>query len=433
MYKKSIVLYDTRVEMSTKYKKSIEQNEIAQTTVTHSFEETVEKIKTLEPELILVSDSVKDNINDFCLKIRKIGKDLRPVVIVLSKSSYLEDKLSSLNSGADDFLSEPMDINEFLARINAHLRRQNEESSSLITKLPLSIITYRVLKRIMETDSHWALLYIDIDNLTPYRELYGEIASNKMLQAYTAILNSVTNKNDFLGQINDENFVIITSPVKAERLADCLNMAFDSVASRFYNEEDSKKGYIILHGDSKAGRKTPLVSTSIGLISSEHKKYTNYKEAMNAVISLHKLAKLIPGSSKVIDRPQLCGFEQPKEKELKRILIVETDAALAYLLSTTLEMENYQTEATGNYDEVLNKIAVFKPHLVLMEAGSEEPQKGLEICQKIKKIKEFANIKIIISTIIHNKENVLDAGADLYLPKPYELRSLFNWIAAMPL
>ena len=29
---------------------------------------------------------------------------------------------------------------------------------------------------------------------------------------------------------------------------------------------------------------------------------------------------------------------------------------------------------------------------------------------------------------IHDKELVLNAGADLYLPKPYELSVLFGWI-----
>jgi DNA-binding response OmpR family regulator len=415
--------------MSTKYKKAIEQNEIAQITHSQSLDSALDEIQSLEPELILISDCIKENINEVCYEIRKISKSYRPVIIVLSKSSYLEDKLLALNSGADDFLSEPIDINEFLARIKAHLRRQSEESSSLITSLPLAVITYRVLNRKMKSNSSWALLYVDIDNLRQYNELYGEIASNKMLQAYTAILKSITTRDDFLGQIDDENFVIITSSIKAERLADCLNLAFDSVAARFYNEEDSKKGYIILNDDSKAGKKTPIVSTSIGLINSEYRNYIDYKDAINAVISVHKLAKSIPGSSKIIDRPQLCGLDcKCEENRVKRILIVETDAALAYLLSTTLEMEGYQTEATGHYGDVLALVKTFNPHLLIMDSGSEETQKGLEVCSQIKQNKESANIKVILSTVIHNKEKVLNAGADLYLPKPYELMNLFNWI-----
>ena len=47
---------------------------------------------------------------------------------ISSKSSFLDDKLSSLNAGADDFLSEPIDLNEFVARLNAHLRRKFEEN-----------------------------------------------------------------------------------------------------------------------------------------------------------------------------------------------------------------------------------------------------------------------------------------------------------------
>ena len=37
-------------------------------------------------------------------------------------------------------------------------------------------------------------------------------------------------------------------------------------------------------------------------------------------------------------------------------------------------------------------------------------------------------MKIIVSTIIHDKKLILDAGADLYMPKPYELVNIFGWI-----
>ena len=61
-----------------------------------------------------------------------------------------------------------------------------------------------------------------------------------------------------------------------------------------------------------------------------------------------------------------------------------------------------------------------------MDAGNNETLKGLEVCKKLK----FKNLKsnIIFTTTVHDKELVLNAGADLYLPKPYELSVMFGWI-----
>ena len=36
--------------------------------------------------------------------------------------------------------------------------------------------------------------------------------------------------------------------------------------------------------------------------------------------------------------------------------------------------------------------------------------------------------KIIFSTTVQDKKNILSLGADLYLPKPYDITTLLNWV-----
>lgn len=56
-------------------------------------------------------------------KIRKMGNI--PVIIISAKSEQ-ETKVTSLRSGADDFISKPFDIEEVSARIDALLRRYKQ-------------------------------------------------------------------------------------------------------------------------------------------------------------------------------------------------------------------------------------------------------------------------------------------------------------------
>ena len=37
-------------------------------------------------------------------------------------------------------------------------------------------------------------------------------------------------------------------------------------------------------------------------------------------------------------------------------------------------------------------------------------------------------LRIISISTLHDREKSLSAGADVYLPKPFELSSLFNWV-----
>ncbi len=427
MQSQVVLIVDDRKELPIKYKKLIENNCMVNPVIVDNFNDAVLNINRLEPELIIVANATESNSKEFCTTIRKEYRHNRPVVIALSKSSHLDDKLALLDAGADDFLSEPIDQAEFCARIKAHLRRNKEELSDHITNIPGAQMTFKVLRRTLKSNAQWALMYIDIDHFKDYKEIYGELASNRMIQAFSAIIQSVVDCCDYVGQIEENDFAILTTALKAEGMANFLNSAFDSVSKKFYTEEDTKRGYLMMRGNNIPGHRTPLVSISTGIITNEHKSYNDYKETINAVKNVHQLAKAQPGSSCVSHRLKLsgsCSNACPN----KKILIVENDAALAYLLTTTLDMQGYKTEAISNYNEVMIKIDTYSPDIVIIDAGIESNLQGLESCRQIKDRMDLSNLKVIMSTVIHDKEMVLNTGADLYLPKPYELVTLFNWI-----
>jgi len=418
----NILIIDERKELSLKYKRLIEHRSPCCINIQHSSEDILEYVKKFEPDLIIISDSIKEPTFEVCSMIRAKVKDYRPVIVVLSKSSHLDDKLDNLGHGADDFLSEPIENEEFIARILAHLRRSSEEGLNFITNIPAASSLLRVLKRTINTPSHWSAMLIDIKNFKEYKEIYGDLASNKMLQTYSAIIKTTLDERDILTHLENDNFVVITTPEQSHKVASLLRFAFDKVSARFYTDEDSQKGYITLFSDASAGRRIPLVTTSIGVISNEYRFYATPQDILCALINTHKLARAQAGSFIVQDTLQLSGVDATFSQTKNKILVVEKDAALAYLISTTLDMQGYQTQAISNYTEVASTIADFAPDVVVLDAS--ETNEGLEICSQI----QGKNAKIIVSSVMHDKDLALSAGADLYLPKPYDILVLHSWI-----
>lgn len=418
----NILIVDERKELSLKYKRLIEHKSTCTTNIIHSTEKIFDYIQKFEPDLIIISDSIKVPTYELCCQIRTNIKNYRPVVIILSKSSHLDDKLANLNCGADDFISEPIENEEFTARILAHLRRSSEENLNLITNIASSKSLLRILKRTLNSNNSWAAILVDIDYFKQYREVYGDLAANKMLQTYSAIIKTTLNERDILTHLDEDNFVIITTSEQVQKIANLLKFAFDKVSNRFYTQEDAQKGYISLFSDDTAGRRIPLVSTSIGIISNEHRRYLTHQDILCLLLTTHKLAKAQVGSFIVQDTLQLSGADAVNISPKNKILIIEKDAAMAYLISTTLEMQGYQTQAISNYNEVAILVKDFEPNVVILDAS--ENNEGLAICAQIKN----SNAKIIVSSIMHDKDLALDAGADLYLPKPYDILVLHSWI-----
>lgn len=427
MLTKVILLIDKRRELSVKYKKQLEQVSDVKVFCATDIAGSIKILNNYEPDLILVSDSIDENLVDICKKIRILSYTFRPILVALSKSEHLQDKLNVLEAGADDFLSEPIDMQEFKARINAHLRRHFDSNLNEVTQLYDAKIGLKILKRLLIADEKFAIMLISIDNYEFYKELYGDLAAEKMLQTFQAIINSAIDDKDYLGHLSSEEFLLITSSYTAEKIAHYITYAFDLVADKFYSSADLKRGYVFLSGDKTEGKKISLVSTSIGIVSNEYKKFENEKQLINSVISTHKLAKYNPGSNYVIERPKLEGSVE-KTPQNNKILIVEPDEALSFLLTTAAELRGYEVKYVNEFSDIFTSTEDYIPAVIILDAGDAETLEGLAYAQKIKKDKLLSRAKIILSSVLHDKTKILNAGADLYLPKPYELSVIFHWL-----
>lgn len=417
------LIIDKRRELSVKYKKLLE-NELSSVIISKNLISSMKLIQDKEPDLIIVSDSIDEDLGDFCKKIRALTYNMRPVIVALSKSAELQDRLNVLYCGADDFLSEPVNNEEFTMRMKAHLRREFESNLDAKRLLPNKNYSMRALKRILTAKEQWGCLYISIENFKNYRENYTELASDKLIQTYCAIMQSSLNEDDYLGGISENEFLIITNPLKAEKIANFLVFAFDAVAKKFYSLQDRERGYIIMNGDELAGRRSNFVHTTIGIVTNEFQRFSDTKQLFASLISIHDLANLPDRSNYLIERAKISGQNAVEEKAYNnKIVIIEPDEAMNILLKTILELQGYEVLTASVFEEVSEQ-----PAVIILDAGSADSLKGLDLCKTLRQNSEFSGTKLIVTSILHDKELILNCGADLYLPKPYELSNLIKWV-----
>lgn len=70
-------------------------------------------------------------------ELRKTNKALP--VLILTARTEVDDKVLGLDSGADDYLGKPFDIQELLARVRAMLRRSGGEADNIISIADLTL------------------------------------------------------------------------------------------------------------------------------------------------------------------------------------------------------------------------------------------------------------------------------------------------------
>lgn len=415
----TVLIIDKRKELSVKYKKSIENSD-TNAVIARTLKDALVLVQTLEPDMIIVSDSIEEELSGFCQKIRALTYNSRPVIVALSKSAEAEDRIRVFESGADDFLSEPVNIDEFKTRIKAHLRRDVESNLDNKTLLPNKKFVRKALKRVLSTENK-AVLMIGFENLENYKSVYTEVAADKLIQTFVVISKSALDENDFIGQYDENHIVIITNKFNAEKLAEFLVFAFDTVVPKFYSEADVKRGYTLLKGERYAGMRANFVSILVGGIIEGFGLIPSVEGLIERLMEVKKLAKIPTGSNYVIERAKLTAIDSVAENILnKAVYIKEKDDSLRYLIRTALELQGYDVQ------EELDFKSTSQPSIVVIDSGDDLSE--LEYLQYIKTQQNFVNTKFIVTSTIHDKTTVLNSGADLYLPKPYEISDLIRWV-----
>ena len=102
------------------------------------------------------------------------------------------------------------------------------------------------------------------------------------------------------------------------------------------------------------------------------------------------------------------------------ILVVEDDRPIRNLIVTTLKTHDYKYLAAENGSSAILEASSHHPDIVLLDLGLPDME-GVEV---IKKIRTWSNMPIIVISARSedtDKIEALDAGADDYITKPFNI------------
>ena len=106
-----------------------------------------------------------------------------------------------------------------------------------------------------------------------------------------------------------------------------------------------------------------------------------------------------------------------------QILVVEDDAPVRNLITTTLKANDYRFLTTANGEGAVAEAASHNPDIILLDLGLPDID-GVEV---IRRVRTWSNAPIIVISARSedsDKIDALDAGADDYLTKPFSVEEL---------
>lgn len=260
-------------------------------------EEAMRLIPREMPDLLLLDINMprKDGYQVF----KEVKADILlasiPVIIVTARATTRE-KVFGLDLGADDYITKPYDLEELVARVKMILRRttSNRELNPL-TRLPGNIAIEEAIIDSIKKDEPFAVLYVDINHFKAYNDYYGFTRGDDVIKGAARImlesLKEYDCREDFIGHIGGDDFIILTAPGKAEVLCKRIIEKFDKLVPALYDQVDRERGFIVTKDRKDVTVQFPLLSIAIGVASTVCGKLSSLGEVSKIGSEMKTFAK----------------------------------------------------------------------------------------------------------------------------------------------
>ena len=156
-----VLLVEDQITLVKALRQGLEEEGFAVDTATDG-EEADAKARATSYDVIVL-DIMLPKVDGLTLLKRWRSAGIATHVLMLTARGTTEDKIAGLDSGADDYLTKPFELDELLARIRALIRRGHQKKDPLIKVHDLVIDTAargvsRGSKKIALTPREYALL-----------------------------------------------------------------------------------------------------------------------------------------------------------------------------------------------------------------------------------------------------------------------------------
>ena len=205
----------------------------------------------------------------------------------------------------NDELEELGNTFNYMSKELAKMKARAENANPL-TKLPGNVMIQEEVERRIAANEKFTVIYCDLDNFKAFNDKYGVHKGDDAItltgDLFKEAVQKAGQKGDFIGHEGGDDFLLVTVPERAQKIADYITAEFDKRVRQFYDQEDLERGHIVAHARDGSIKQFPIMTISLAGITNELHPIKSYGEVTNIAAGVKKMAKKKEGSCFVLDR-----------------------------------------------------------------------------------------------------------------------------------
>lgn len=244
-----------------------------------------------EPDIILLDIMMPDIDGwEICERLRSDRRTKYIPIIMLTALGETHHIVKGFEYGADDYIAKPFNSAELFARIKSVLLKASKGMVlDPLTRLPGKHQVYEETRKRLEKRSRFfAFCYLDISNLKFINYKYGVEKGDNVIRSVADILSEIVmSEEEFIGYMGEDDFVILTIPLRVEQIFGGLTARFDVALSEICPE---------LHGEQiTLGEKK--IKLAMAVVTNERRQFGDPLQVKNVALEVLKNARSQPHHS----------------------------------------------------------------------------------------------------------------------------------------
>lgn len=166
----------------------------------------------------------------------------------------------------------------------------------------------RLIQERISRNEEMAVVFIDLTNLEPFCQKYGWHQGAQLVEMLAEViqqsLDALQISQDLLGHIFGDDFIVLTTPQRAEQLAKEMIDRFDARVVNFYSDEDRQQGFF----DTVDRRGNPVrayvAGIAIAIVTNNYRTWEQSLQVELIAAEINSYIKMMPGSRYAFDRRQ---------------------------------------------------------------------------------------------------------------------------------
>ncbi|WP_306009420.1 diguanylate cyclase [Bacillus sp. MMSF_3328] len=340
--------------------------------------------------------------------------------LMISIMNDRETRIKAYRLGADDFISKPIDLEEFLIKVERHLdRKQIFDQSVLIDELTqvynrrfLQDSLKRYLKELERSNQYFSIAVLDLDHFKQVNDMYGHPAGDRILSEFAQYLKDHVRIGDIVFRYGGEEFILLLPRTNDHDSKEVVSRLLSGFSSRTFIEGGAELKMTFSAGVYMVHDPSATVAEAIKTADQ-----ALYEAKRNGRARVESANKLIGGHS----------------RKVLNVSVIDDDAIIRTMLMKILQSMEFehtsldiQVYEDGQKFLQSGRMEQKGEHFLILD-GIMPVMDGTEVLQKVKENRNASRIHVLMLTGRKTEYDIaraLKLGADDYVTKPFSITEL---------